>query len=278
MSPLIWCKCSLCTTTTGVGTRQTVQTAKRHSDADSQRALPSQAALLGSIDRSASTTGALPQYVYRDLRSVCENTSTTRKKNGTVPRASSQLGKTQESEEESKNPNTNHEGHLYDDFFQPYSSDDDSDFGHEPRLDDSRPRTPEESSSDDESVEDSTGASLQNDLVDDPLFIPRGLLFNPYQLGGIEGDDEEVDPLEDIHPAIVNAYVRAFISAAFNSATNAAVALSLDGSKLLLESAQRLAPQLNFPGLSNFARTLLTVERRLGLSTTDFITYYILCD
>ena len=88
--------------------------------------------------------------------------------------------------------------------------DDKSDFDAEPRLDDQRPCTPDDLSSSEEEDDLGEGSSMVggDDLIDEQLFIPQSALFNPYQLGDInKEDDETVDLLVEIHPAIINTYI-----------------------------------------------------------------------
>ena len=133
----------------------------------------------------------------------------------------------------------------------------------------------------DEQEDDASGTDnleANDDLTEDPLFVSWGSLFNEYQSGQLdESDDNESDPLEDIHPTIVNMYVWAFVVETFHGATHSAIKNQLDGNYPTLESVQRAALILHFPGFSDFAHTLPTIERWLGLSTNTFITYYILC-
>lgn len=94
--------------------------------------------------------------------------------------------------------------------------DNESDFDAEPRVDDRRPCTPNDPSSGEEDFGEGSSMDGGDDLIDEQLFIPRSALFNPYQLGDIdEEDDETVDSLAEIHPAIINTYIRAFVSATF---------------------------------------------------------------
>lgn len=72
-------------------------------------------------------------------------------------------------------------------------------------------------------------------------------------------------------------YVWAFVAATFHGATHSAIKNQLDSIYLTLESIQRAALNLHFPGFPDFACTLPTIEQWLGLSTNAFITYYILC-
>ncbi|KAJ7016746.1 hypothetical protein C8F04DRAFT_1280647 [Mycena alexandri] len=66
------------------------------------------------------------------------------------------------------------------------------------------------------------------------------------------------------------------LGAAFNGMTRQATTLMLNGYRVAFESAAAMG--VDYPGLSNFALTLSTVEKRLGVSTDDLITYFFLCD
>ncbi|KAJ7208732.1 hypothetical protein C8J57DRAFT_1610075 [Mycena rebaudengoi] len=117
------------------------------------------------------------------------------------------------------------------------------------------------------------------DIRADPLFRSRHSLFEAFQPGSdpLPHTDPSDEPWAfDDHPAIRNAYIHAFVGAAFHGMTHAAVANMLSGSHILLKSAD--ANGTNYPGLQNFARTLGTVEKRLGVSTDTLITYFFACD
>ncbi|KAJ7348718.1 hypothetical protein DFH08DRAFT_698508, partial [Mycena albidolilacea] len=77
------------------------------------------------------------------------------------------------------------------------------------------------------------------------------------------------------HPAIRNAYTRAFVGAAFEGMTRNAAANMLEGSRVIFLSAE--ASGSEFQGFSHFARTLPTVEKQLGVSTDELIIYLFLC-
>ncbi|KAJ7027447.1 hypothetical protein C8F04DRAFT_879956, partial [Mycena alexandri] len=115
------------------------------------------------------------------------------------------------------------------------------------------------------------------DITSDPLFRTRASLFDSFQ-----PDQEEPAPESDVpwafndHPAIRHIYIRAFVGAAFEGMTRSAVGSMLEGAQVVFQSAQRAG--VDYPGLENFARTLGTVEKRLGVSTDDLITYFFLCD
>lgn len=115
------------------------------------------------------------------------------------------------------------------------------------------------------------------EITSDPLFRSRSTLFDAFQPEHDDPDDETSAPWAfDDHPAIRNAYIRAFVGAAFEGMTRKAVVLMLEGALVAFQSAQKLG--VDYPGISNFARTLPTVEKRLGLSTDDFIIYLFICD
>ncbi|KIK44122.1 hypothetical protein CY34DRAFT_54623, partial [Suillus luteus UH-Slu-Lm8-n1] len=110
------------------------------------------------------------------------------------------------------------------------------------------------------------------------LFVSQGTQFDFSDVQ--EAADIHADPpscMND-HPAVRNAYIHAFISAAFYNATHAAVYHDLEGKERLLRTAQQANPDIEYPGLDNFARTLPTLLRRLGLSTDQFIVYFFVCD
>ncbi|OSC97862.1 hypothetical protein PYCCODRAFT_1428192 [Trametes coccinea BRFM310] len=78
-------------------------------------------------------------------------------------------------------------------------------------------------------------------------------------------------------PLIRRVYIQAFISAAFHGATQELVKYFLDGQHQLLSTlSQRTG--LEIPGLDTMARTIRTVERRLGVDPDQRIIYYLLCD
>jgi hypothetical protein len=113
----------------------------------------------------------------------------------------------------------------------------------------------------------------------DPFFATRGSIFNSEDLPDIDPDLEERDlpPAFYDHPAIRNAYIRVFVGCAFENMTHSAARLMLDGFAVSLDLG-RCTAQADIPGLDNFARTLATVEKRLGVSTEGFITYLFVCD
>lgn len=107
------------------------------------------------------------------------------------------------------------------------------------------------------------------------LFVSQGTQFDLSDVQ--EAADIDADPPSciDDHPAVSNAYICAFISAAFYNATHAAVYHDLEGKEHLLHTTQQANPDIKYPGLNNFAHTLPTLLRQLGLSTDQFIVYFL---
>ncbi len=124
----------------------------------------------------------------------------------------------------------------------------------------------------------------QFNIPDDPLFFSRASM-------GLGSDDE--DPLDDPpdapehssslptafaeHRSIRNAYVRAFVNSAFHGATHVQTQGFLDG---VHDTISTLASDYEFDmseDLEQMARTLRTVEKRLGVDPGDSITYHFVC-
>ncbi|KAF7347283.1 hypothetical protein MVEN_01483500 [Mycena venus] len=155
-----------------------------------------------------------------------------------------------------------------------FSSDSESDSEPGPILDGNVP-----SDDEDEPGPASPTDSDNEDITQDPLFRSRASLFDPFQ-----SHNETVMPMEELgqprafddHPAIRHAYVRVFLDTTFKGMKHDSAASMLDGFRVVFQSAS--AAGVEYPGLSNFARTLSTVEKRLGVSTDTFITYFFLCN
>ncbi|KAF7372110.1 Transposase family Tnp2 protein [Mycena venus] len=112
-----------------------------------------------------------------------------------------------------------------------------------------------------------------DDIALDPLFRTQASIFNAENTV----EEEDSIPLAfDDHPAIRHAYIRAFVGSTFKGMTRDAVSNMLEGTYTLLRSPA--ASGTDFPGLSNFSRTLPTVEKRLGVLTDEIIIYLFLCD
>ena len=93
-----------------------------------------------------------------------------------------------------------------------------------------------------------------------------------------EEDPNDLPPAFQEHPAIRNAYIRAFLLASLKGMTHAAVQMHLEGVAIGLRSAMAQPPDVEFAGLDTMAGTLATAEKQLGISTDQFITYFFLCD
>ncbi|TDL13640.1 hypothetical protein BD410DRAFT_872916 [Rickenella mellea] len=129
---------------------------------------------------------------------------------------------------------------------------------------------------DEEDIEEPGGGDVEPiDVAHDPLFATRAALFDDSDHRGELEDEDEVPSAFEDHPAVRNAYIRAFVAATFEGATHKLVRLMLDGSFISLNAQN---DDEAFPGLEKFARTLATVERRLGVETNSLITYFFLCD
>ncbi|KAI3998325.1 hypothetical protein K525DRAFT_214799, partial [Schizophyllum commune Loenen D] len=105
----------------------------------------------------------------------------------------------------------------------------------------------------------------------------RSALYDPDQPENAFAPDAPayLPPTFDDHPAIRGAYVRAFVNSTFHKLTRAALRIQLDGnySNFLTMSENGV----HLEGLDDFAHTLPTIERRLGVSTEGFIVYLFAC-
>lgn len=123
------------------------------------------------------------------------------------------------------------------------------------------------------------------DIRDEPLFVSRDSLLEDDGHGGNgedcdddDSDDEQgLPPAFADHPAVRNAYIRAFVAAVFEHANTNAVRLMLDGSKVFTQSLQAANPDVEIAGLEDFAVTLRTVERRLGVDPDRLVRYHFAC-
>lgn len=134
--------------------------------------------------------------------------------------------------------------------------------------------------SDSDSEASSVAESLENDsenIVHDPLFLSRQDLFDSnHPEDGGSGEHVPDQPWAfDDHPAIRNAYIRVFLGVSFDGMTHKAASLMLNGFANAFSSAAYAGR--DFPGIDRFARTIGTVEKRLGVSTEGFIIYLVLC-
>ncbi|KIK78760.1 hypothetical protein PAXRUDRAFT_163081 [Paxillus rubicundulus Ve08.2h10] len=102
-------------------------------------------------------------------------------------------------------------------------------------------------------------AGEDEDQLNTILFVSQGPDFD-FSDAHETADIHSTPPLcmED-HPAVRNAYIHAFVGAAYYNATHAAVEHDLSGKECLLHVAQQANPDADYPGLDNFAQTLLTL-------------------
>ncbi len=146
-----------------------------------------------------------------------------------------------------------------------------------------------EDASDDEDRDGNQDRDQQEEEEEDPdmIEVPAGdpLYARMEQLFAQEPDLDATDSdatgqvprafSED--PIIRHTYIRAFAAAAFQGATHELVHNMLDSDfKHFTFLQSRYGFQI--PGLKNMARTLATVERRLGLDPDEHITYYFHCN
>lgn len=122
-----------------------------------------------------------------------------------------------------------------------------------------------------------------HDLEADNLFVSNETLFNPENEEAGAGarvaqayeDSIELPPAFDEDPLIRNIYIRTMIQSAFHKATHEDVRRMLNDQKASLQAvAERANMELD---LDDMAQSLRTLERRLGLSVDEDITYYFVC-
>ena len=115
-------------------------------------------------------------------------------------------------------------------------------------------------------------------IEDDPLFRSRETIFQDIPESDSEDeDDTPLPPALSEHPALRNAYVHVFVDAAYHGATHESVKSSLTST---LSTIRTMLAGDDSPvdlDLDNMARTLRTVEKRLGVNPDKIITYYFLC-
>ncbi|PCH41933.1 hypothetical protein WOLCODRAFT_17394 [Wolfiporia cocos MD-104 SS10] len=120
------------------------------------------------------------------------------------------------------------------------------------------------------------------DLTDNPLYASQEAIFDDI-LGNTTQGSVDMPVLGDLPPAfykdklIRNAYIDAYIAASTHHATHELVKHILDGyyQTFIAISA---CTGLELEGLQNMARTLRTVERRLGIDPDQLIQYHFVCD
>lgn len=109
-------------------------------------------------------------------------------------------------------------------------------------------------------------------LENAPNYISREQLFAEAELDDEEDPDDNILPPAFSEPrSFRNAYIHVFANATFHGATHL-------NSKIHLDSVHSALSSSNCADdLSSFARTLATVERRLGLNVDDSIIYFFVC-
>ncbi|KAL7279548.1 hypothetical protein ACG7TL_005946 [Trametes sanguinea] len=145
----------------------------------------------------------------------------------------------------------------------PYVEDADDDEQSSSDDDDNEPADPEDAM--DVAEDDPLYTRLQ-DLVQDSGDVSATSYYATGNLPPALGEDSLVR----------RAYVQAFIAAAFHGATHDLINHWLNSQHQNFVSISRRAG-LEIPGLTEMARTLRTVERRLGVDPDEHITYYALC-
>ncbi|KAJ7073659.1 hypothetical protein C8F01DRAFT_1271383 [Mycena amicta] len=130
-----------------------------------------------------------------------------------------------------------------------------------------------------EREEDEEPGFYVDNVASDPLFMSRESMFDETDRGTESAASKPSGRPSafDDDPAIRHAYIRAFVGAAFDGMTRSAVANMLEGNRQLLLDASSRSTSLEYAGLQDFARTLRTVERRLGVATEELIVYLVLC-
>lgn len=125
-------------------------------------------------------------------------------------------------------------------------------------------------------------SSDEDDLVvdNDPLYQSRAAMFDDASENGSEGSDEDASALPPAfseHPALRNAYVHAFVNAAYRGGTHESVKSSLTSTHSTIRTMLAGAPPPDNLDLHNMACTLRTVEKHLGVNPNRLLTYYFLC-
>lgn len=135
--------------------------------------------------------------------------------------------------------------------------------------------------SDDASTDDSADEDDAIELSDHPWFKTGLDLVQQSKESDIDdylATATTSPPAFDEDPTLRNVYIRAFIQHAYHGATHAAVNEYLDSQhKMFVHLVKTSGLRISESSLNHMARTLPTVERRLGLSTAPYLTYWIVC-
>lgn len=155
--------------------------------------------------------------------------------------------------------------------------------------DDSPPRPRRSSEHDSEDSDDTRSDNNGNENDgEEPIDVENDLMYKPWSslahdaLTATEIDlmmdkATSLPPAFEEASAIRNHYIRAYLHHVSDGMTHQGVKNYLDGQHASLSTLVQQTPHLNITGLDNMARTLPTIERRLGLSTAPYLTYYIVC-
>ncbi|KIK95536.1 hypothetical protein PAXRUDRAFT_777604 [Paxillus rubicundulus Ve08.2h10] len=117
----------------------------------------------------------------------------------------------------------------------------------------------------------------QTQEVDDPpdeadaqdvndLFASAGVHFDYSDTQEDVNIHSTPPPCIQDHPAVRNAYIQAYVLAAFSNTMHAAVYHNLEGKEHLLHMTQAANSDIEYPGLNNFTRTLPTLLKCLSLN------------
>ncbi|OBZ66435.1 hypothetical protein A0H81_13641 [Grifola frondosa] len=124
--------------------------------------------------------------------------------------------------------------------------------------------------------------SLELDITDDPLYAGAEDIFDDIHASkGLDcfstAPTYGSPPAFSEDPILRAAYIQAFVAASVHGATHDMVQYMLQGSFETISSMSRRIPY-DIPGLDKMARTLRTVERRLGVDPDQYIIYYFVCN
>lgn len=123
-------------------------------------------------------------------------------------------------------------------------------------------------------TDDGIFEDLAYEEPDDPAALDDDY---PDTLETNDSSTATLPPAFSEHPIIRNIYIRVFLNAAFNRTTHEGVRLQLEGHyKALLATQAHFG--IEFEGLDHIARTLPTLEKRLGVDPNQYITYYFVCN
>ncbi|KIJ17986.1 hypothetical protein PAXINDRAFT_9073 [Paxillus involutus ATCC 200175] len=100
---------------------------------------------------------------------------------------------------------------------------------------------------------DDEQAAEDEDQLNTILFVSQGPDFDFSDAHETADIHSTPPPCMEDHPAVRNAYIHAFIGAAYYNATHVAVQHDLSGKERLLRVAQQANPDADYPGLDNFA-------------------------